>query len=100
MIEVLQPPKLRKTVNNLDFDDNSSSPGKRKEFTRRLRRLVESKLSDGHIKGAARILFSNDDVAPCNETTLRALADKHPSGSSPQLLQEGNEINFLRATPR
>ncbi|XP_073948774.1 LOW QUALITY PROTEIN: uncharacterized protein [Choristoneura fumiferana] len=39
---------------------------------------VESKISDGDIKGAARLLFSDDAVAPYNSDTLTALHSKHP----------------------
>ena len=42
-------------------------------------RLVESKLGEGDIRGAARILFSSDVVAPCSPDTLSALESKHPA---------------------
>ncbi|XP_048001834.1 uncharacterized protein LOC125238542 [Leguminivora glycinivorella] len=45
---------------------------------------VESKISDGDIKGAARLLFSDDAVAPANSDTLAALHAKHPP-SDPNL---------------
>ena len=40
---------------------------------------VESKLSEGDIKGAARLLFSSDVVAPYSPETLAALESKHPA---------------------
>ncbi|KAJ0181588.1 hypothetical protein K1T71_002310 [Dendrolimus kikuchii] len=55
--------------------------------------MVEKKLSDGDIKGAARILFSNDDIAPNDETTLRALEDKHPPSGSTWLQDMSEALN-------
>lgn len=40
---------------------------------------VTSKLSDGDIKGAIRLLCSDDTIAPNNLETLLSLQDKHPS---------------------
>ena len=40
---------------------------------------MESKLGEGDIRGAARILFSSDVVAPCSPDTLSALESKHPA---------------------
>ncbi|KAJ0183176.1 hypothetical protein K1T71_001152 [Dendrolimus kikuchii] len=89
--------KIKKRCQNLpELDDlrtNSNIRKTDKESTYRLNRFVEAKLSDGDIKGAARILFSNDTIAPNNETTLRALEEKHPHsdaalGSSLVCLEE------------
>lgn len=41
-------------------------------------KLVENKISDGDIKGAARILFSTDTLAPASPETLAILKEKHP----------------------
>ncbi|KAL0860075.1 hypothetical protein ABMA27_010390 [Loxostege sticticalis] len=41
-----------------------------------------STLSDGNIKGAARILFSDDLIAPSSPDTLSALKSKHPLSTS------------------
>ncbi|KAJ8727191.1 hypothetical protein PYW08_015588 [Mythimna loreyi] len=40
---------------------------------------VESKLNDGDISGAARLLFSSDVVAPYSPDTISALESKHPA---------------------
>lgn len=41
--------------------------------------IIESKLSEGDINGAAQLLFSSDELAPNTPDTLSALIDKHPS---------------------
>ncbi|KAL4705953.1 hypothetical protein ACJJTC_012113 [Scirpophaga incertulas] len=41
-------------------------------------KLIESKISDGDLRGAANLLFSNDVVAVNCQETLSALKDKHP----------------------
>ncbi|KAJ8711866.1 hypothetical protein PYW08_008820 [Mythimna loreyi] len=40
---------------------------------------VESKLNDGDISGAARLLFSSDVVAPYSPDIISALECKHPA---------------------
>ena len=45
-------------------------------------KIVENKVSDGDLKGAAQLLFSNDVVAPDNPVTLSALHSKHPLPAS------------------
>ncbi|XP_028176433.1 uncharacterized protein LOC114364466 [Ostrinia furnacalis] len=46
-------------------------------------RTVESKVMDGDLKNAARILFSDDTLAPPNQETLKSLQEKHPSRPIP-----------------
>jgi hypothetical protein len=41
-------------------------------------RTIENKVGEGDIGGAARLLFSNDTIAPHNADTLAALQGKHP----------------------
>lgn len=43
---------------------------------------IENKISDGDLKGAARLLFSNDVLSPDNPNTLAALLTKHPPAPS------------------
>jgi hypothetical protein len=43
---------------------------------------VEEKIQDGDLKGAARLLFSNDTLAPDTPDTISALKSKHPPGPS------------------
>lgn len=50
----------------------------RSRLNNNLLKKVETKVSDGDIKGAARLLFSDDAVAPANSETLTALLAKHP----------------------
>lgn len=42
-------------------------------------KLVEDKMAEGDIRGSARLLFSNDTMAPNTPATLLALKEKHPS---------------------
>jgi len=39
--------------------------------------------SDGDVRGAIRLLTSNDTIAPRNEDTLASLLDKHPPHPEP-----------------
>ncbi|XP_063617938.1 uncharacterized protein LOC134790882 [Cydia splendana] len=41
---------------------------------------IENKISDGDLKGAARLLFSSDVLSPDTPDTLLALQTKHPPG--------------------
>jgi len=43
-----------------------------------LAKKVQSKIADGDIRNAIRILTSDDTIAPKNEETLRILKEKHP----------------------
>ena len=54
-------------------------PTQRYTTSRGISHLVETKLGEGDISGAARILFSSDVVAPCSPETLAALETKHPA---------------------
>ncbi|XP_063530411.1 uncharacterized protein LOC134750921 [Cydia strobilella] len=45
-------------------------------------KLIESKISDGDLKGAARLLFTNDVLSPDTPDTLSALRSKHPPAPS------------------
>ncbi|XP_048488762.1 uncharacterized protein LOC125491265 [Plutella xylostella] len=41
-------------------------------------KIIETKISDGDIKGATQLMFSNDSVAPDTPETLQGLQSKHP----------------------
>ena len=49
----------------------------------RLARQVESKVSDGDIRGAVRLLASSEGISPFSVETLEALKLKHPAAASP-----------------
>lgn len=49
---------------------------------------IESKVSEGNVGGAARLLFSNDDLAAHSSETFAALREKHPVPSAPAQLPE------------
>lgn len=46
-----------------------------------LKSRIESKIADGDIQGAVRLLSSEDSIAPMNSDTLSKLQEKHPSPS-------------------
>lgn len=60
-------------------------------------RYVERKLSEGNIKGAAKLLFSTDTLAIDSTETLAALRDKHPlpSTSAQPLVAPSSPRNIL-----
>lgn len=43
-----------------------------------IKKTIENKISDGDLKGAARLLFSSDVLSPDSPDTLLALQTKHP----------------------
>lgn len=47
-----------------------------------MNKTVEGKISDGDLKGAARILFCSDTLSPDTPDTLSALRSKHPPAPS------------------
>lgn len=55
----------------------TSKPGRSKYD---LFKKVEEKIHDGDLKGATRLLFSNDTLAPDTPETAAALHSKHPPG--------------------
>ena len=48
-----------------------------------LAKLISNKLEEGNVKGAVRILMSNDAVAPNTDATLNLLRAKHPQSLRP-----------------
>lgn len=64
---------------------------------------VESKVSDGDLKGAAQLLFTSDVIAPDTPETLAALIDKHPPSLTPILsspLPSLSSVEPLHVTER
>lgn len=53
-----------------------------------LAKRIEAKVNDFDIKGAIRILSSNDKLAPLNEDTLLKLKSKHPPAKSINEIEE------------
>lgn len=51
-------------------------------------KTIESKLSEGNVSGAARLLFSNDDLASHSAETFAALRAKHPVPSASSQLPD------------
>lgn len=52
-----------------------------------LAKRIEAKVNDFDIKGAIRILSSEDKLAPFNENTLSKLRTKHPQATSTAKLE-------------
>ena len=48
----------------------------------RLTRQVESKVAEGDIRGAVRLLASSEGIAPYTPETLNALKLKHPTATA------------------
>lgn len=46
-----------------------------------IKNIIESKVADGDIRGAIRVLSSADSIAPENDETLEILRKKHPAAS-------------------
>lgn len=60
---------------------------------------IESRIAEGDVRGAIRILSSEDSVAPTNLETLTKLRDKHPDAPSsfvqPEPLTEDDKVESL-----
>lgn len=61
----------------------SPSIHKPQQSQQMISKKVEAKLSDGDIRGAIRLLCSDDTVAPYNQSTIDSLLDKHPPHPEP-----------------
>lgn len=59
---------------------------------------VESKLGEGDISGAARVLFSSDVVAPYSPETFTALESKHPAAANDLSFPDPNDTDPLYIT--
>jgi hypothetical protein len=60
---------------------------------------VEAKLADGDIRGAIRLVCSDDTIAPNNDEALRALHEKHPPHPLPINFPVPNNDNNDVTTP-
>lgn len=74
---------LARTSNDIDwlFSDKGESKDRRKggnQAGQTMAAAVASKLEDGNIRAAARILSSDDKPIPINEATWEELKTKHP----------------------
>lgn len=92
--------KIKQNCNSPNFlsvQQISASKFNKKNFSQ----YVESKISEGDIKGAARILFSDDALAPNTPDTLSALHEKHPPSAADLTLPDPpNDLDMtLQATP-
>lgn len=63
--------------------------------------MVENRIYDGDIRGAARLLFSNDTLASNSSETLSALASKHPPAAAGLCLPASpdDSCTFLSVLP-
>ncbi|PZC76726.1 hypothetical protein B5X24_HaOG204170 [Helicoverpa armigera] len=59
---------------------------------------VESKLGEGDKRGAARVLFSSDVVAPYSPETFTALESKHPAAANDLSFPDPNDTDPLYIT--
>ena len=65
-------------------------------------KLAGKKIASGDIKGAIRVLSSNDSILPFDESTLKVLQNKHPSRHPDSIMPDGpseeNVANALQLT--
>lgn len=69
-----------KVKQNID-ECNLYFPPDTNQKPRSIHRTIETKVHDGDLRGAVRILLSDSSLASSNSDTLKALQDKHPSPS-------------------
>lgn len=60
---------------------------------------IESKVADFDVRGAIKLLCSNDSFAPNNESTINELKEKHPSPSRPFLPPPPAEDEHFQVMP-
>jgi hypothetical protein len=61
----------------------SNNPSlKKKPKERKIGAVVAAKLSEHNVKGAVRVVSSDDTIAPRTQETLQALREKHPGPST------------------
>lgn len=71
---------VKKNIASLSIDDmipRIAKPSSAASLAKR----IESKISEGDIRGAVKLLASDDSLAPEDELTLKCLQLKHPSPS-------------------
>ena len=61
--------------------------------------LASAKLEDGDVKGAVRLLCSDDGLAAVNENTLNALANLHPPAPADRRAAPTTDVPPLQVTP-
>ena len=61
--------------------------------------LASAKLEDGDVKGAVRLLCSDDGLAAVNENTLSALANLHPPAPADRRAAPTTDVPPLQVTP-
>ena len=71
--------QIKENCNNLASVLDSKLPTFNNFIQKGICAHVESKLSEGDIRGAARLLFSSDVVAPYSPESFSALESKHPA---------------------
>lgn len=64
-----------------EFEMRQRIAGKKSTTRFDLKRLVTSKINDGDVKGAVRIMSLDDAVAGYDENTAEVLRSKHPAGN-------------------
>ncbi|KAJ4438073.1 hypothetical protein ANN_14012 [Periplaneta americana] len=102
--------KIKDNINNFQIADIKTSS---KSFKSSHVRHIEQKVADCDIRGAVRILSSDDGVADFNISNYQALLDKHPVPSRPNTfpdpliltdhllkISEDNVIVGLRSFPK
>ncbi|XP_047989335.1 uncharacterized protein LOC125228717 [Leguminivora glycinivorella] len=70
----------------LFFPENTSRK------SRSLVQNIESKVHDGDLRGAVRLLLSDSSLAPTNEETVTSLREKHPAPSRPLVVPPAPEV--------
>lgn len=70
--------KIKSNCSRSSSIDASCNDFHPKHYSRDVFKVVEGKVNDGDLKGAAQILFSSDTSAPDTPDTLATLQGKHP----------------------
>ncbi|KAL1448357.1 hypothetical protein WDU94_014016 [Cyamophila willieti] len=80
--------KIKQNLNSLNSvgsvfnaSDDVSQNNQKKKDKINLKKIIEAKVSDFDIKGAIKVLSSDDTLAPFDQETLEALKTKHPTPS-------------------
>ncbi|CAL8107905.1 unnamed protein product [Orchesella dallaii] len=74
--------KIKINTKNIDSPIIFRNNQKRKTKIYSIARHVEFKISQGNVRGAIRLMSSEDKLASNNATTLQSLEEKHPNPSN------------------
>lgn len=71
--------RIKNNCSRLTFENFETQHPVEDKYSKKLSKIIENKVSEGDLKGAARLPFSNDTLVPDPAENLSALQNKQPT---------------------